>query len=217
MVIVHSNKVITYQLGKYEGSIAAGMPIFVKYTETYNFNSSITYSDFLNSKQETICPRNNLKFTVSGTDVNISITTNTDEAASINTTMSKDQILNNTSGKDNNSGIGSSFFDCSNERFVKIIRLLKAFLQIIQIAVPIGLILLGTIDFGKAVVSVDEDGIKKGQKTFFRRCVSAVLVFLVVTIVNLIMGIIAGSNMDWKKCWIADTAVIESTNNNYIS
>lgn len=215
MIIVHSNKVIDYQHGKYEAPASAGVPIFVKYTETYNFDSSITYSDFLNSKQQTICPRK-VKFTVNGTDVNVSITANNDEA-NFDSYMSKDTLLNNSSYNNNNSGVGSSFFDCSNERFVSIIRLLKAFLQVIQIGVPIGLIILGSIDLGKAVVSLDEDGMKKGQKTFMRRCIAAVLVFLVTTIVNLIMGTLAGSNADWQKCWNPDTAFIESTTKNYFS
>jgi len=61
---------------------------------------------------------------------------------------------------------------------------------IIQIVVPILLIIWGMLDFAKAVVGGDEDKIKAGQKVFIKRLIAAVLVFLVVTVVKLLVGLV---------------------------
>lgn len=60
----------------------------------------------------------------------------------------------------------------------------------VQIVVPILLIIWGMIDFAKAVVGGDEDKIKAGQKTFIKRLIAAVIVFLIVTIVQLLVGLV---------------------------
>jgi len=80
-----------------------------------------------------------------------------------------------------------------------IITLLKNVVRLIQWAIPIGLILFGLLDLGKAVIASKEDEIKKAQGTLIKRVLYAVIVFLIVTIVYFVMGMV-GSN-DWKKCW----------------
>lgn len=62
---------------------------------------------------------------------------------------------------------------------------------IIKIAVPILLILFGMIDLGKAVVASKEDEIKKGQQTFVKRLIAAILIFFVVTVVQIVVRFIA--------------------------
>ena len=62
---------------------------------------------------------------------------------------------------------------------------------IIQIGVPVLLIIFGMFDLGKAVIAQKEDEIKKGQSTFFKRLIAAILVFFVVTIVKLVVGFAA--------------------------
>lgn len=61
----------------------------------------------------------------------------------------------------------------------------------IQIVVPILLIIWGMIDFAKAIIGQDEDKIKAGQRTFIKRLIAAVIVFLVVTIVQLAINLAA--------------------------
>ena len=55
--------------------------------------------------------------------------------------------------------------------------------------IPALVILLGTIDFFKAVVAGKEDSMKKAQTTFIKRVVIGVCVFLVPFFVNIIMGL----------------------------
>ena len=61
----------------------------------------------------------------------------------------------------------------------------------IQVVVPILLIIWGMIDFAKAIIGQDEDKIKQGQRTFLKRLIAAVVVFLVVTIVQLAIRLAA--------------------------
>ncbi len=62
-------------------------------------------------------------------------------------------------------------------------------IRIIQIVVPILLILWGMLDLGKAVMAQKEEEIKKGQNTFIKRLIAAIIVFFVITIVKLVVGL----------------------------
>lgn len=102
--------------------------------------------------------------------------------------------------------IGADFDPCSNGLlpFVKIIR--RGVLPFIQIGIPIILIVLGTIDLGKAVVSSDDAEVKKSQGRLIRRCVYAVAVFFVTTLVTLLFSLVADSSGEktansWTSCW----------------
>ncbi len=65
---------------------------------------------------------------------------------------------------------------------------------IIKIVVPILLIIFGMLDLGKAVIASKEDEIKKGQQTFIKRIVAAVIVFFVFQIVQIVIGFVSGSS-----------------------
>ncbi len=73
-----------------------------------------------------------------------------------------------------------------------LINLVATIIRLIKIVVPILLIIWGMIDFAKSVVSKKEEDIKKYQKAFISRLISAILVFLVVIIVQLIVNLLAG-------------------------
>ena len=94
-----------------------------------------------------------------------------------------------------------------------IVAILKIVLNIIQIAIPILLILFGTLDLGKAVISNDEKEIKGAISKLIKRALMALAVFFVVFFVKLIFSWIAraqtnsenGSDIkesDWWTCWI---------------
>ena len=61
---------------------------------------------------------------------------------------------------------------------------------LIKIAVPIALILFGMLDFGKGVIAQKEDEIKKGQNAFIKRLIAAAVVFLMISVTQLVMNII---------------------------
>ena len=65
--------------------------------------------------------------------------------------------------------------------------LINSVLKYIRIIVPILIILLGSLDFAKAVVAGKEDEMRKAQKTFVKRVIAGIIVFFVPVIVNLVM------------------------------
>lgn len=67
-------------------------------------------------------------------------------------------------------------------------------IQILKIATPLIIILLGSVDLIKAVMAQKEDEIKKGQQTFIRRLLVGCLVFLAFFIIELIIGFIKPKN-----------------------
>ena len=60
----------------------------------------------------------------------------------------------------------------------------KGLFPIIQIGIPILLIVMGTIDLGKAVMSSDDKEIKGATGKLIKRAIAAVAVFFVATIVS---------------------------------
>jgi hypothetical protein len=113
------------------------------------------------------------------------------------------QILNGVTGV---TGSGGSV--CSD--YGSIIGIVKGILGIIQFAIPILLIIMGSIDLGKAVMSSDEKEIKGASTKLMKRAIAAIAVFLVSALVNLIMNMVAkntsGAKKDseqatFLKCW----------------
>lgn len=89
---------------------------------------------------------------------------------------------------------------CSQTEALKaVIIILKFILNVVRILVPIALIVLGSIDIGKAVIAGDEKKIKEAQKPFVKRVVAAVIVFLIPWIVDVIMNIVGSDG--YRQCW----------------
>lgn len=101
--------------------------------------------------------------------------------------------------------------DCP-ENLIPIFKFLKfGIYPIIQIGIPIILIIMGSIDLGKAVLSSDDKEIKGATGKLIKRAIAAVAVFFVATIVSLLMGMFStsGSGIEtstsdvgsWTDCW----------------
>lgn len=82
-----------------------------------------------------------------------------------------------------------------------VVALAKMVIKILQIAVPIGLIVMGTIDMAKAVIAGDEKKMKEAQKPFVKRIIAAVIVFLIPIIVNMILSFVTTGNSEWVDCY----------------
>ena len=91
--------------------------------------------------------------------------------------------------------------ESANNKIKAAIHVTVLVVQILQIAVPIGLIIWGTLDFGKAVIEGDEKKMKEKRKPFIQRVISAVIVFLIPWFTGIILGNVGGS--EWKACWKA--------------
>lgn len=88
----------------------------------------------------------------------------------------------------NNKKENSTIVDaCTNPDILKVIYFAKLILNIAIIIIPIGLIVMGTIDFSKSVVTSDETVQKKNAILFVKRIVFAVLIFVVPWIVEVVI------------------------------
>ncbi len=76
----------------------------------------------------------------------------------------------------------------------KVLQLSNTVINVLQIAVPVILIIMGSIDFLKAVSSSKDDDIKKAQGMFIKRLVMGALVFFVFVIVKLLISAIGGDS-----------------------
>lgn len=82
-----------------------------------------------------------------------------------------------------------------------VVGLAKMVIKVLQLVVPIGLIIMGTIDMAKAVIAGDEKKMKEAQKPFIKRIIAAVIVFLIPIIVNMVLSFVTTGNIDWIDCW----------------
>jgi len=86
---------------------------------------------------------------------------------------------------------------------------IKFVFTLIQWAIPLVLIVLGTIDMFKAMTSGDEKKTKEAQSTFIRRLIYAVVAFLIPFIISLVFSfagkIISNSGKEtydnFFTCW----------------
>lgn len=90
----------------------------------------------------------------------------------------------------------------------KLPMLVSDIVTIIQIAIPIILVIMGSIDLIKGFTSQKEDEIKKGQRTLVKRLIVAAVIFFVVVIVKLFVSIVANSTnsaniVDCIDCFIS--------------
>lgn len=88
-----------------------------------------------------------------------------------------------------------------------IVRIIKdGIFPIMQIVIPIILVVLCTLDLGRAVIGSDDKENKKILKRIVRRLVYAILIFFFITVINLIFTMVGNitENEDlirWSQCW----------------
>ena len=86
--------------------------------------------------------------------------------------------------------IGMQILDfCSDSK--PIWKFIGNIINILQIAIPVIIVLLGTIDLGKAVMAGDDKKIKEAQKMLIMRLIYGVAIFFIVVIVQIVFGLIA--------------------------
>jgi len=90
----------------------------------------------------------------------------------------------------------------------KIPELTSYAITIIQIAVPVILVIMGSIDLFKGITAQKEDEIKKGQQIFIKRLIVASLIFFIVVVVKLLISVIDNSSgdniIDCIDCFISN-------------
>lgn len=83
-------------------------------------------------------------------------------------------------------------------------RFLGYLLFILKIIVPIAIIIMGSIDLGKAVVANDSDQMKKSTSLFIKRIIAGIIIFFIPTIVNIVFNLIGNYgnvSRDYTDCF----------------
>lgn len=109
---------------------------------------------------------------------------------------------------------------CSSEcnDIAPAVRIVKyGIIPLFQIAIPILLIVMGMLDFTKAVMAKEEE-MKKIQSAFIKRCIYAIAIFLVVTIVTLVFNLlgesgITASEVEGQSDWLTCYATVDKCTN----
>ncbi len=70
-----------------------------------------------------------------------------------------------------------------------LVEILQSLVDIVKVAVPILLIALGTLDFGKAIFSSDDNEMKKAQSKFMKRLLAAAAIFLVPSLLGVLLNL----------------------------
>ena len=70
------------------------------------------------------------------------------------------------------------------------------FVNILKIAVPIILIVLGMLDMAKAVMANEEKEMKEAQKRLIKRVIYAIVIFFVVALVQFVFGQLTKADAD---------------------
>ena len=95
----------------------------------------------------------------------------------------------------------------------KLINIVSTIIVIIKFGVPVLLIIFGMLDLGKAVIASKEDEIKKGQQMFIKRLIAAIIVFFVITVVQLVVNLATSdSETDDGNIWNCVDVFIKGVN-----
>lgn len=100
---------------------------------------------------------------------------------------------------------------CS-ESLTTIFSMVRFAIKLICFVIPVLLIVFGVMDLSKAVTAQDEKATKEAQKRFISRCIYAVVIFLIPTIVTALFDLLPQNaafnttlrdGSTWTECWKA--------------
>jgi hypothetical protein len=75
----------------------------------------------------------------------------------------------------------------------------KRLYDLAMVVTPIILIVMGTIDLTKGIMSGKEEEMKKGRETFIKRLIVGLIVFLVALITKFAVSVVAGNNSNYVR------------------
>lgn len=99
--------------------------------------------------------------------------------------------------------ISTSKVSCGNITGIpsKIPEITSYIVTVIQVAVPIVLIIVGSLDLFKGITAQKDDEIKKGQKILVKRLIVAGLIFFIISISKIVISVVADTNIsNMSKC-----------------
>lgn len=97
-------------------------------------------------------------------------------------------------------GLATEYISCGGSAFPKMaIDIAHTIFLILQIVAPLVIIVLGMLDYMKAVTATINE-MDKHKKTFIRRLTAGAMVFVVTTLVQMIVGFTSDSNQTNASC-----------------
>lgn len=100
--------------------------------------------------------------------------------------LADDNFAQVDSGTYNN----AAFSFCDDKAVLKIFRMAGTVFAIIKILVPVLLIIMATIEVGKATLSGDEKDIKKAGTASAKKAIAAVIIFFLPIIIEVVLNLI---------------------------
>lgn len=91
-------------------------------------------------------------------------------------------------------------FDCGGAGVLRIIKFIFILLDMAFFLIPMGLILMMTVDIAKNVISGKEDEMKKNLNIAIKRLIYCVALFLVPTIVDFAIGLVSDIGVEKAEC-----------------
>ena len=88
---------------------------------------------------------------------------------------------------------------CEENRVLKVFQILGYIIFGAKIIVPLILLILGTIDFAKAVISSNDKAPQEALKSFGLRIVAAIIVFLIPTFLEFLITLVNGASETFKE------------------
>lgn len=79
---------------------------------------------------------------------------------------------------------------CSENNIKQAMKIIGYIVLIIKWIVPLILIVLGMIDFGKAIMSGDDKALNKATGAFIKRIIAGIVIFFIPTIILAILNVI---------------------------
>lgn len=99
---------------------------------------------------------------------------------------------------------------CSVPEVLELMRVINIVILIIKIVVPIILILTGMITFMQSIKVGDEDLLSKAKKSFITKCIAAICVFMIPTLVNVLVTI-SDPNNEYRDCLSTSSSTIDDS------
>ena len=104
-----------------------------------------------------------------------------------------DPNANNNNNNSNQQLETGNPMDCDTLKSTDTYKIIKQIFGWIQILAPIGLVVLGVIDFITAVAASDNDAMKKAQSKFVKRCIVVAVIILFPFVFSVLVSLLDGA------------------------
>lgn len=103
-------------------------------------------------------------------------------------------------------------YSCGGADVLRLIKFAFLLLELVLYIIPVGLIVMLMVDFGKNVMVGKEDEMKKSLNIAIKRIIYCVVLFLVPTIVKFAIGLVSDANNESNAAVKAASCIELATN-----